>query len=55
MLVSEEALRGADPADVETLKQICRKHSKLLIDKTRQQDAEAIAAIKKEGVAVLEV
>ena len=55
MLVSEEALRGADPADVETLKQICRKHSKILVDKTREQDAEAIASIRKEGVKVLEV
>ncbi|MBP2681102.1 MAG: TRAP-type C4-dicarboxylate transport system, substrate-binding protein [Candidatus Krumholzibacteriota bacterium] len=55
MLVSEEALRGVDPADVETLKQICRKHSKLLVDKTRQENAEAIEAMKKEGVKVLEV
>ncbi len=55
MLVSEEILRGADPADVEKLKEICRKHSKLLIEKTRSQDVEAIEAIKKEGVTVLDV
>jgi len=55
MLVSEEILRGADPADVEKLKEICRKHSKLLIEKTRSQDVEAVEAIKREGVTVLDV
>ena len=55
MLVSEEALRGVDPADVETLKQICRKHSKILVDRTRVENDEAIQAIKREGVTLLEV
>ena len=55
LLVSEEILRGADPADVETLSEICRKHSKLLIAKTRVQNVEAIDAIKAEGVTVLDV
>ncbi len=55
MLVSEDAFRDTDPADMEILKQVCRKHSKLLIGKTRVQDVEAIESIKKEGVKLLEV
>jgi TRAP-type C4-dicarboxylate transport system substrate-binding protein len=55
LLVSEDALRGVDSADMETLRRICRKHSKLLIDRTRVQDDEAIELMKKEGVKLLEV
>jgi TRAP-type C4-dicarboxylate transport system substrate-binding protein len=55
MLVSEESLRGVDPADMEKLREICRKHSKLLIEKTRVENDEAIKAMKKEGVTLLEI
>jgi TRAP-type C4-dicarboxylate transport system substrate-binding protein len=55
LLVSEETLRGAGPADVETLRRVCRKQSKMLIDKTRVQNVEAIHAIEGEGVKLLEV
>jgi TRAP-type C4-dicarboxylate transport system substrate-binding protein len=55
MLVSEEALKGVDPADLETLRQICGKYSKNLVDKTRVENGEAIQAMKKEGVTLLEV
>jgi TRAP-type C4-dicarboxylate transport system substrate-binding protein len=55
MLVSEDALRDVSAADVETLRQVCRKHSKILVDKTRVENDEAIQAMKKEGVTLLDV
>lgn len=55
LLVSEEALRGTDPADLAILERVCRKHSRLLIDKTREQNAEAIQSMRQEGVKLLEV
>lgn len=55
LLVSEKALKDADPADLEVLGQICRKHSKLLVDKTRVQNDEAIASMKSEGVEIVPV
>jgi TRAP-type C4-dicarboxylate transport system substrate-binding protein len=55
LLVSEDALRGADPADLETLQRVCRKHSKLLVDKTRVQNDEAVQSIRSEGVKLLAV
>jgi accessory colonization factor AcfC len=55
VLVSEKALRKVDPADLEILKSVSRKHSQILIDKTRIQNVEAIQAIQGEGVKVLEI
>lgn len=55
LLVSEDALRGTDAADMEALRRVCRKHSKLLIDKTRVQNGEAVQSIRGEGVKLLPV
>jgi TRAP-type C4-dicarboxylate transport system substrate-binding protein len=55
LLVSEKSLEDADPVDIETLRQICSKHSRLLIDKTRVQNNEAIVSMESEGVKVVPV
>jgi TRAP-type C4-dicarboxylate transport system substrate-binding protein len=44
-----------DPADLEVLERVCSEQSKILNDKTRVQNVEAIEAIKREGVTVLEI
>ncbi len=54
LLVSEESLRGIDPADLEVLKRICSAQSKILVERTRRENLDAIAAIKKEGVQILD-
>ncbi|UCG51908.1 MAG: TRAP transporter substrate-binding protein DctP [Candidatus Latescibacterota bacterium] len=55
VLVSEKALRKVDPADMEILRSVSRKHSQILIDKTRVQNVEAIRAIEGEGVKLLAI
>ncbi len=55
LLVSKKSLKKVSPADLATLKTICRKHSDALIGKTRTSNAEAIQEIKDEGVDILEV
>jgi len=55
LLVSEKALEGVDPADLETLKRVCRAQTKILVERTRRENVEAIKSIKGEGVTPVEV
>ncbi len=55
LLVSEKGLKDVSPADLETLKRICREQTSILVEKTRRENAEAEKAILAEGVKLLEV
>ncbi|MFQ5512666.1 MAG: TRAP transporter substrate-binding protein DctP [Candidatus Krumholzibacteriia bacterium] len=55
MLVSKRALAKASPEDVAVLKRLARKHSEVLVAKTRTQNLEAIEAVQSEGVKLLTV
>ncbi len=55
LLVSKRALAKAKPGDVEILKRLARKHSAVLVAKTRTQNVEAIEAIQSEGVKLLPI
>jgi TRAP-type C4-dicarboxylate transport system substrate-binding protein len=55
LLVSKKSLRKVDPADLDTLREICRKHSQDLVAKTRTSNGEAINEIQTEGVSLLDV
>ena len=55
LLVSEKALQGVAPGDVETLRRVCREQTKTLVDRTRRENAEAEKAIIAEGVKLIEV
>ena len=55
MLVSKKALRGVDPGDIEILRQIAAPHLRSLTLRTREQNGEAIAVMKKEGVSIVGV
>jgi TRAP-type C4-dicarboxylate transport system substrate-binding protein len=54
LLVSEESLKGIDPADLDVLKRVCSAQSKVLVDKTRRENLEAVKSIKSEGVKLLD-
>ena len=55
MLVSQKLMKKLDPADVAIIKEVTTKHSRMLIDKTRIQNQEAIEAIEDEGVEILAI
>jgi TRAP-type C4-dicarboxylate transport system substrate-binding protein len=55
MLVSEKIMKKVSPADAAIIKEITEKHSRMLIDKTRVQNQEAIQAIEDEGVEILTI
>ena len=55
LLVSEKALQGVDPADLDTLERVCRAQTKILVERTRRENIEAEKSIKGEGVKLLEV
>jgi TRAP-type C4-dicarboxylate transport system substrate-binding protein len=55
MLVSQKIMKKIDPADVAIINEVAEKHSRVLIDKTRAQNQEAIQAIEDEGVEILVV
>lgn len=54
-LVSQEALREVDPADVEVLAEISRRMLRKLTEKTRTQNLEAVDEMRKEGIEVLSI
>jgi TRAP-type C4-dicarboxylate transport system substrate-binding protein len=55
VLVSKKALAGVSAADLTLINEISRQHLADLTSKTRVQNNEAIAEIKKEGVQVVAV
>lgn len=55
LLVSEKALEGVDPADLDTLKRVCRAQTKILVERTRRENVEAVKSIEGEGVTLVEV
>lgn len=55
VLVSKKALRKASPEDIQTLRAVAAPHLRALTLKTREQNVEAIAEMKKEGVEVVAV
>jgi TRAP-type C4-dicarboxylate transport system substrate-binding protein len=55
LLVSEDAVKGIDPADLDVIKRVCREQSKILVDRTRRENVEAVESIKQEGVVVLDI
>jgi TRAP-type C4-dicarboxylate transport system substrate-binding protein len=55
VLVSKKALAGVSDADLALLEEVSREHLADLTAKTRVQNNEAIAEIKKEGVQVVAV
>ena len=54
-LVSKKALKKVDAADVETLLEVSRPLLRQLSEKTRVQNLEAVAEMKKEGVEIITV
>jgi len=55
VLVSAKSVAGVTPADMAILKEVSTKHLADLTAKTRVQNTEAIAEIKKEGVQLVPV
>jgi TRAP-type C4-dicarboxylate transport system substrate-binding protein len=55
VVVSKKTLAGVSEADMAAIKDISRRHLAELTAKTRVQNEEAIAEIKKEGVQVVAV
>ncbi len=55
VLVSENALREADEADIRILHDLTQRYLHALNEKTRSQNIEAIELMKKEGLEVVAV
>ena len=55
VLISEKALRKVSEADVQLLKELSVEYMGALNEKTRAQNTEAIASMKKEGVEILAI
>jgi TRAP-type C4-dicarboxylate transport system substrate-binding protein len=55
MLMSNEMAARIGPQDFVTLRTLARKYGRVLIEKTRLQNVEAIEEIRKEGVTILDV
>jgi len=55
VVVSQKSLAGVSAADIAIVNDVSRQHLADLTAKTRVQNTEAIAEIKKEGVQVLAV
>jgi TRAP-type C4-dicarboxylate transport system substrate-binding protein len=55
VVATEKSLAGLSAADLAALREVTRQHLADLTIKTRQQNVEAVAEIKKEGVQVVAV
>ncbi len=55
LLVSKKAIRKVSPEDLAVLEELSAHYSNILVEKTRAQNIEAIASIRKEGVELLTV
>ncbi|MCZ6766149.1 MAG: TRAP transporter substrate-binding protein DctP, partial [bacterium] len=55
MLLSKKAVRKVSPKDLTILEELSAHYSNILVEKTRVQNVEAIAAIRKEGVELLTI
>jgi TRAP-type C4-dicarboxylate transport system substrate-binding protein len=55
MLVSSEVLKKLSAEDVAVITRLAEKHSQYLIAKTRKENIEAIDAMRKEGLEILQV
>jgi TRAP-type C4-dicarboxylate transport system substrate-binding protein len=54
-VITKRALNKLTPAQTKVLKETARKYSKILVDRTRKENEESYAALKKAGLTPVEL